>query len=100
MNSIAGLLVEVTLEHAGEGVEVDRLVVRLAAGGNELVQRFAAKPVGLGEDFLHALPFRVLAHAVGIHDVVHQRRGRHARILGARCLALFRLAGGQFLQEG
>ena len=95
----ARLRVEMPLQHAGEGVEVDRVLVRLAACRHQPVQRFAAEVVGFGEDFLHPLPFRVLAHAVGIHDVVHQRRSGDARIVRAARPAPARLAGRQFLQK-
>jgi len=94
---LARLGIEMALQHAGEGIEVDRLIVGALAGGGQRFEFGAADRVALGEHRLEPLPLDILAHAVGIHHMIEQSRGGNARIvrIGARPGP-----GGQVFQKG
>src|SRR5690606_35754221 len=78
---LAPFRMEMALEHAGEGIEIDGLAVRLLAGQRQIVQFGAGHTIVLAEHRLEALPLRILSHTIDIHDVVEKRGGGHARIV-------------------
>jgi hypothetical protein len=94
----ARLIVEMALQDAGESIKVDRLAIGLLAGHHEIVQLVAGDRVEFREQELDLFPFRILANAIGIHDMVHQGGGGDAWIVSAAGRLAFH-TGRQILQE-
>ena len=55
---LAPVLVEMALQHAGEGIEVDRLIVGPLAGGDQRLELGAADRIALRQHRLEAAPTR------------------------------------------
>src|SRR5690606_12094571 len=78
---LALVIVEMALEHAGEGVKINRFVVGCLPGPCKPLQFRSTDGIVPLEGGLEPLPFHVLANAVRIDDVVEKRRRGDMRIV-------------------
>src|SRR5690606_33492178 len=77
----ARLHVEMALEHAGKGVEVNRLAVSRLAGAQQPLQLGFVDAEMAAQRLLEQPALLLAADAVRIHEVEHERRGGDLRII-------------------
>ena len=83
MNSIRAVGVEMALEHAREGIEIDRFAVGLFARRQQRFELDAGHGIGLRQHGAQLGLLAFLQHAISVDDMEHQRRGGDARVVGA-----------------